>query len=798
MTKRIKLLILLISAVCVLSLCAIPAVADETETQRVPVSFTLVINGGDKIYTAGEAFNPRGFIFKVTYADGGYDYLDGSQLTYSAVGPLTPDITSVTFELQNFTQDVQITVTPAAPSPLSQIVSIDATLLQSSFYELESIDASMLNISAMLADGTFTTLDPAKCTISPALGAPLNAGNTLLKVTYSDGINNFSDTVIIDVAPILSIEISNTENAVLYEALPLGAPTGLTVTAYYDDAKQISRVVTGYGVSGDSMTVTADANGKMAITINAGIASLPLEVTVLPIVSYKITGLKDVYYYGDSVDLSAVTVKAVYSDMVNVDVTNQVVFSPIAEVKAGSIITATHNGTDLKDHIKSEFPVGTLDIITPPAKTRYEIGEIFDSTGLSVGINYSNGERRFLNIGDYTIIASSPLTAADKVVKVNYYGASANISISVGHESYITNLSIIGSPDKLNYFEGELISTSGLIIKALLSDGTEVTIDPQLLTFSPSLDTPLTTDITSITISANEMGTDKYCFVHLPITVQKREPTALAAIAQPTKLLYVEGETFDPDGLALQLFFNDQTSIVPSSFYFRPALGSPIILDKSAESKLIIHAVYEYEGKEFTYPIEITVIPSEVENLLISRNPVKTVYEIGESFDPSGIELLLIYKDRALIPQTVPSEYYTFSPAVITAETRSVVFEFRGLTVELPISVIGSSVTTPPVNTDPITTDPITTTTPDNTTDQNGTDQTTADSDDITDPPETPGVSDITTSPDYPSTSDSSTTEPGDDDDKSGFSLLTLWIIIIIIIIAMLIALIIYYKRNFT
>ena len=356
----------------------------------------------------------------------------------------------------------------------------------------------------------------------------------------------------------------------------------------------------------------------------------------------------------------------------------------------------------------------------------------------------------------------------------------------------------------MTYYEGNLLNTSGVIIEAYMSDGSKLIVDPRILSFSPSLDTPLTPDITSVKISAND-GTDKYCECSFPITVTKKVPTGLIATSKPSKLEYAEGEAFNPDGLSLSLFFNDGSSIPLSSFTFSPELGSSIMLHSNATEKCIVYAVYNHEGEEFTYPIEITVTPAEIENLVITRQPIKTVYEIGEEFIPMGIELMLIYKDRGLQAQVVPEGYYTFSPAVITAGTREIVFTFRGHSVSLPITVNGgatSDITTQPID-PPITTEPpVITTEPNDSTDEvttepeGSSDITT----EITTEPEVPTSDpEITSSPDVTSEDENTTGEDTQSgDDKNPSSLLTLWIVIIVIIIAALVALIIYYKKNFT
>lgn len=631
----------------------------------------------------------------------------------------------------------------------------------------------------------------------------------MISVSYASGAINYSDSLEVNVLPILTFDLEGIDTACLYEAAAPEAPEGLRVIAYYDEARTVSQVITDYEISYGSALVKADDNGKTRLTLILDNQSVEAEVNVLPIVGYRITGFESAYYYGDLFTYANANVLAVYSDETTADVTAQVIFEAPDIILANSKVTFTHNGYDLKEFLPFLLPEGTIMIVTPPAKLKYEIGESFDSTGLSVGIAYSDGERRMLAESDYTLLVSDPLTAADKVVSINYLGASANLSISVGNEVYITALNLIGAPDVMEYYEGSLINTSGLNIEAYLSDGTKMLVSPQNLTFYPSLDTPLTVDVTSVKISANE-GTDQYCEISFPITVKDKHPIALVPISMPNKLVYAEGEIFDPDGLALALYFNDGTSITPSTFTFSPELGSTIILHTNATEKCLVYAICEYEGEQYKYAIEITVNPAEVENIFISRYPVKTVYEIGEAFDPAGMELLLIYKDRSLMYQIIPEGYYTYSPTVITETTAEIVFSFRGYSVSLPITVNGvdsSDVTTEPIDPPVSDTEPIPPETSDVTTediDVTTEDVTTEDPEPTTEPADTsePEIStdEITTAPpeDITAEGDGTTEDTTKDKDSGPSSLLFLWIIVIVIIIAALIALIIYYKKNFT
>ncbi len=830
MNRQYKALLLILATLCVLSLCIVSAGANETNVQdqgNQPAQLLILTYTNCKTeYTEGEYFDVTGFRGYVScYDPQNSFYIASTALTYLETGPLTPDVTEITFVYENVSCKLPITVTasdvPGTPEntetpettetpdvpvtpvePGVEIVGFEATASKTEFLALETIDPSIFTIELINADGTRTAVNTSDCTFIPSLDDPISAYVKAFTVTYNANGATFSDIIEISVSPILIVDFEGLDSAYLYEGMAPAVPHGLKATVYYDGARTVSRSVTDYEVEYPSDVVTPDANGKTVITLVFDSKKVNVEIAVSPIVSYQATGFESAYYYGDTFSYANAKIMAVYGDGTTRDVTAEVQFEAPEIITANCKITAIHNGYDLTSLLGFTLPQGELTVVTPPAKLHYEIGESFDSFGLTVAIEYSDGVRKMLSPSDYTVSAPAVLASSDKAATVEYFGATAKIAITVGNEAYIISIQLIGSPDVRSYYEGYLLNTAGIIIEAYYSDGTKATLDHGSLTFTPSLTTPLTVDIDSVKISIGEG--DKYCEISYPITVQEKYPTALAPISFPNKLQYNEGDKFDPDGIELRLYFNDGTFIVPSTYNFSPALGTPIILHSNSTEKYIIDATYEYEGKTYFYPIEITVTPAKIENLLITRTPVKTVYEIGDQFDPTGLDIIIIYEDRSLAMASIPEGYYTYSPSVITETTKEIIFSFRGLNVSLPITVNGIDSTdettepTPPETTAPITppettpsteTDEITTQEPE-TEVTTGTPEVTTDTEITTEP-------EITTSPNEVTTDSSETTEQNGEE-KDPAPLLYVWIAVIAVIVIALIALIIYYKKNFT
>ena len=820
MNRPHRALLLILAVLCVFSLCIVSAGANETTegAANQPAQLLIITYNNCKTeYIEGEYFDVTGFRGYVSCYDPHYSfYIASSALVYLETGPLTADITEITFVYENVTCKLPITVhsssgTPEVPEstdtptdpitppvePSAQIVGFDVSASKTEFLALEKIDPSIFTIEVINADGTRTAVDASACTFNPSLDEPVSAYVKAYTITYTANGETFSDVIEVSVSPVLLVQFEGLENAYLYEGMAPTVPHGLKATVYYDGAQTISQVVTDFDVEYPTAAVTADANGKTVITLVFDSKKIDVEVAVSPIVNYKATGFNSSYYYGDTFSYANAKIMAVYGDGTTNDVTAEVQFNAPEIITADCKISAIHNGYDLAHLLGFTLLQGQLTVVTPPAKLHYEIGESFDSFGLTMAIEYSDGVRKMLSPADYTVSAPASLASSDKAATVEYFGATAKIAITVGNEAYITSIQLIGAPDVRSYYEGYLLNTAGIIIEAYYSDGTKSILDLGSVTFTPSLTTPLTVDMTSVKISIGEG--DKYREITYPITVQDKYPTALAPISFPSKLQYNEGEKFDPNGLELRLYFNDGTFIVPSTYNFSPALGTPIILHSNASEKYIIDTTYEYEGKTYFYPIEITVTPAKVENLLITRTPVKTVYEIGEQFDPTGLDIIIIYEDRSLAMVSIPEGYYTYSPSVITETTKEIAFTFRGLTVngaessDVTTEPIPPETTLPPETTEAPVTDEVTTQPPEVTTEPIETTEPT----EVTSDPETTVEPETSTSPDVETTEGDETTEPGDDD-KDPVPILYIWIAVIAVIVIALVALIIYYKKNFT
>ena len=121
MNRPRRALLLILAVLCVFSLCIVSAGANETtaEEGNQPAQLLIITYTNCKTeYIEGEYFDVTGFRGYVSCYDPQYSfYIAPTALTYLETGPLTTDITEITFVYENVTYKLPITVYASSETP---------------------------------------------------------------------------------------------------------------------------------------------------------------------------------------------------------------------------------------------------------------------------------------------------------------------------------------------------------------------------------------------------------------------------------------------------------------------------------------------------------------------------------------------------------------------------------------------------------------------------------------------------------------------------------------------------------
>lgn len=233
-------------------------------------------------------------------------------------------------------------------------------------------------------------------------------------------------------------------------------------------------------------------------------------------------------------------------------------------------------------HVPDVKEVAVADEEHPVTLTEEEIMVKLGDTELRYGIDYIVSYEDNTTDGIATVI----------VTGLGQYGYSGSakaeftIKVTKPAEPELTGISV-KEPCKLDYTEGETLDPSGLVLELSYSDGTTQSVSYTDETaadfaFTPDLDTALTAGMTAVTVEYAGMKTAFDIKVSAaPVTI-----TDVKLEAVPAKIEYTEGETLDPEGLKLHVYYSDDTegsigynAETAEWFAFTPDLGTALTTD---------------------------------------------------------------------------------------------------------------------------------------------------------------------------------------------------------------------------
>lgn len=259
--------------------------------------------------------------------------------------------------------------------------------------------------------------------------------------------------------------------------------------------------------------------------------------------------------------------------------------------------------------------------------TRYYDGDGSGGTSLSLttGTDSSDGKWGYLD----TLIAwheQDPVDEFEAHRNDLVYSFQQNRNPYIDHPEYVravfkneaivepdtlTNLTYTGTPSKLEYKEGELFNPLGLTVTATFKKNDNSTYNQVVTNDVSWTPNPLVKDTTSVT------GTYSYNGVNKTIIINGISVISLNSISisgYPDKIVYEEGDIFDPTGLMVKAkYSNNQEVDVTSS-----ASWDAVPLTKGQTSVNVT-----YGGKQATY-LGIHVKEKQLSAARIQFNTVST------------------------------------------------------------------------------------------------------------------------------------------------------------------------------
>ena len=202
-----------------------------------------------------------------------------------------------------------------------------------------------------------------------------------------------------------------------------------------------------------------------------------------------------------------------------------------------------------------------IEIESMPENLLYAPGDSLDTTGLSLRINYDNADSSIIDYG----FEASPANfdrPGHQLVELYYEGFICYYEVEVSLSALeVEGIGVLTLPRRTEYEPGELIDTTGLVIRAYTAEG-HMDIDSGYEIYPESFSRE---GRQSVTVSFG----GKSC----SFTVTVEDSNTLKSIAMaslPTRREYAVGDSVDISGMSLRLIYGGRTELVSEGFDYSP------------------------------------------------------------------------------------------------------------------------------------------------------------------------------------------------------------------------------------
>ena len=283
---------------------------------RTPVSLAVTTPPTKTVYEAGDSFDKTGMVVTVTYDDE-----STREVTNYICSPvvLSKDDTYITISYREMMTTVT-TTQPVTVKNLLKKIQIITPPTETAYEIGDTIDLTGMVVYAFYSDGTSHEI--SNYTYSPHVVS--SASDTEVTITYTeDGITKtaIQDITVGNTPNLVSIAVSVPPTKVIYKAGEYFDPSGMVVTATFDNGT--TKNVSGYTYS-PTRTLQQDDNVITISYTKKGITKTTTQnITVVYLTSIAITNPPTyTSYYDDEIfNTAGMEVTAYYSDSTSAVIT---------------------------------------------------------------------------------------------------------------------------------------------------------------------------------------------------------------------------------------------------------------------------------------------------------------------------------------------------------------------------------------------------------------------------------------------------------------------------------------------
>jgi roadblock/LC7 domain-containing protein len=273
----------------------------------------------------------------------------------------------------------------------------------------------------------------------------------------------------------------------------------------------------------------------------------------------------------------------------------------------------------------------------------------------SAGMTITHADFTRAGYHDYTVEITQP-PLAEGVTIGNYlimymgnngsFRDSTNTSLLINGFKFwtrdvVTDITLKSGPTQTTYDVGEAFNPAGIVVERLYGVNlyhTTSTINLNQLTFDYDFQTE---GIKTVTIHYLDFS------IEVEVNVVRKALVSLELTSPPIKDVYTAGEVFDPTGVVLTAYYDNETSEVVETYTFD---NSPLVLGAT---------FIELSFGELVIQVPITVNSAVLAGIAVTTPPSKVVYVVGQTASFEDVLVTATYADNSTL--VVPFEELGFN-----------------------------------------------------------------------------------------------------------------------------------------
>lgn len=216
----------------------------------------------------------------------------------------------------------------------------------------------------------------------------------------------------------------------------------------------------------------------------------------------------------------------------------------------------------------------------------------------------------------------------------------------------VESIQVKTAPKKTSYLLGDMFDKKGLIVVAHYDDGTSSTVRHKFLEFDKTFFDELGEQKVTVSYKGDPNISATFDVI---VNENNKTPKNLTVEKMPTKVRYFVGDSLNTDGMLVKAQYEDGTE--GYIFSDRYTVTPKIFEEDGKEQKVTISYKNDTSVASDSFSVEVT---KQVKAIKVTKNPTKTIYQIADTFDATGLKIAIVYADGTQ-EELDSSEYYVDS-----------------------------------------------------------------------------------------------------------------------------------------